>query len=481
MITRIHAHNFRCLGPTPVELPLSPLTVLVGPNGSGKSSVLSAVGLLAESAASPQVAGFATGGRFTPFRARAAAEVRRALFFRGDMQSELSLGIEVDSTEPPIAHAPVVWSGRPSRWEGAWPPARLRYRVSTRGDRWQDWTQEFLLDDKPFARWIGAYTMTAEHSASGQVSFWVWSMDGESQGAPWPDRILNGSLFDATPKERMPPSAQQALDLMRQVGEGIRFRLVELVRYVDALRGGGLMGTKTGAPPSEVGKHGEDTLRLLTIIFGRPGDEAETVGRWAEQFGMKALRVGWVGHDQLGFAYVDPPSGSLIEDVTFAGDGSQMVLPLLVELASAKPGASLLLEEPELSLHPDWVVKFAGVLKETVERGVQVVLTTQMPTLVLALGQGKLTPDQWAAWELSRDQAGVHAKRIDMTDDGRLADWPTHYANVDIQLFRGSLGVVGEGEVHRASESEHGGSVGRARDPGRHHPPGRRKRPARRR
>lgn len=40
-LTRLHVKNFRSVAD--IDIPLSPLTVLVGPNGSGKSNVVDAL------------------------------------------------------------------------------------------------------------------------------------------------------------------------------------------------------------------------------------------------------------------------------------------------------------------------------------------------------------------------------------------------------------------------------------------------------
>lgn len=55
MITSVEIKNFKSIDQKGLDLPLKPMTVLIGPNGSGKSSILQALALLKQSRSSGQI------------------------------------------------------------------------------------------------------------------------------------------------------------------------------------------------------------------------------------------------------------------------------------------------------------------------------------------------------------------------------------------------------------------------------------------
>ena len=67
--------------------------------------------------------------------------------------------------------------------------------------------------------------------------------------------------------------------------------------------------------------------------------------------------------------------------VGVAGDGVQALIQLAVEFA-ARPGGTVLVEEPEVYQHPAALRLTARVILATVRRGVQVVLTTHSLELI---------------------------------------------------------------------------------------------------
>lgn len=70
--------------------------------------------------------------------------------------------------------------------------------------------------------------------------------------------------------------------------------------------------------------------------------------------------------------------------VALAGDGTQAVLRLGLELA-ARPGGVVLLEEPEVHQHPAAIRQTARAIWTAVRRGIQVILTTHSLEMIDAL------------------------------------------------------------------------------------------------
>ena len=99
---------------------------------------------------------------------------------------------------------------------------------------------------------------------------------------------------------------------------------------------------------------------------------------------------------------------------------------LLLQLVSAEKGATVMIEEPEIHLHPRAQAELAEVLTEVaLEEDKQVIMTTHSEhitgRLLTLVAEGKLTPDDVAIYAFEKDEEGVcTAKDLKISDDGRI-------------------------------------------------------------
>lgn len=109
----------------------------------------------------------------------------------------------------------------------------------------------------------------------------------------------------------------------------------------------------------------------------------------------------------------------------FAGSGEVAVTSCVVQVLEAKPGTLVLLDEPEVSLHPGAQERLLAFLAKTARtRQLQVVFSTHSPHLVTAL-------------------PGDAIKAFHQLDDGRFVVLASTHPYA---AFR-RLGAVGGGEV----------------------------------
>ena len=85
---------------------------------------------------------------------------------------------------------------------------------------------------------------------------------------------------------------------------------------------------------------------------------------------------------------------------------------LLLQLVSAEKGATVMIEEPEIHLHPKAQAELAEVLTEVaLEEDKQVIMTTHSEhitgRLLTLVAEGKLAPDDVAIYAFEKDTKGV--------------------------------------------------------------------------
>ena len=127
-----------------------------------------------------------------------------------------------------------------------------------------------------------------------------------------------------------------------------------------------------------------------------------------------ALRVGRTANAQ----------GDDTVDIADAGLGLSQALPVLVALLVAEPGQLVLVEHPELHLHPRAVRALAGPIQRAVQRGVWVMLETHSDLLLISLqelvARGVLPPEHVQLHWAQRDERGasmLHSTTLDANGD----------------------------------------------------------------
>jgi predicted ATPase len=138
---------------------------------------------------------------------------------------------------------------------------------------------------------------------------------------------------------------------------------------------------------------------------------------------------------QLQYQFVTGQDVSDPYRATNVGFGLTFTLPVLVATLAAKPGALLLLENPEAHLHPRGQRRMGEFLALAASAGVQVILETHSDHLLngirLSVCQGKLSPDDVRLHFFERVEDGlaprhqVLSPRIDR--NGRIDQWPAGF------------------------------------------------------
>ena len=99
---------------------------------------------------------------------------------------------------------------------------------------------------------------------------------------------------------------------------------------------------------------------------------------------------------------------------------------LFLQLTLADKGATVMIEEPEIHLHPKAQAELAEVLTEvSLEDDKQVIMTTHSEhitgRLLTLVAEGKLTPDDVAIYAFEKDEEGVcTAKDLRINRDGTI-------------------------------------------------------------
>ncbi|MGH3915595.1 MAG: DUF3696 domain-containing protein [Pseudonocardiaceae bacterium] len=221
--------------------------------------------------------------------------------------------------------------------------------------------------------------------------------------------------------------------------------LATQVRYVGPLRHAPHRPFPSAPDPDlgEVGVEGEYVASVLQANRGTPRHYPvpggavekvpllEAVRRWMVDFGLSDdLRVREDTPQMLGIDVV--PYG-LTRAVTLSavGVGVSQVLPVIVQCLVAGPGALVVLEQPELHLHPAAQQRLADFLLACMAWGQNLLVESHSEYLVLRLRRriaedltDRLRRDLVLLFA-SRDQDGETVYQpIELTPTGAMVEWP---------------------------------------------------------
>jgi predicted ATPase len=140
--------------------------------------------------------------------------------------------------------------------------------------------------------------------------------------------------------------------------------------------------------------------------------------------------------------------GDDLVSIADVGLGMSQALPVVVALKVARPGQIVILEQPELHLHPSAQRALAGVLVRAAQRNVSVVVETHSSLLLRGVqtlvAHDEIPADLVSLNWFTRDPASgvssVASARFD--EAGRFGDWPEDFDDTVLQAEMDYLEAV---------------------------------------
>lgn len=428
MITKFAIENFKSIGKPGVSLELKPLTILVGPNGSGKSNILEALALLAQNVGRQ---GFDYGGgdyssmediahkRILDYRATMEihadleAEESRKLSDMAKAVNEAGLGLTIDKVDS------------------------IGYRYSSKlKDVTETW-QSILSGEKEL---ITASAIKINETSQRYGFEYPPILLPASSGNP--TKLLSSSTFAQGGKVVV--EARSLIDFAQAVVKALASKLRtgsrNKVFFISSLRGEVRTEADTSGKPEWVGKKGENLLQILSLISPlEHRKKLEKIHKWASEFGLEEVWGGWKGEQKLGAEFKDPELNTVFK-LALASHGSRQVLSIIVQLFWSEAGDIIMIEEPEISLHPDSQAKLPELFAEAIQGGKQIIVTTHSLILPLALSRpiekGLLEASDIAVWHIKKEPKGTIAERLELTEKGYIKGWIPSFADIESKLMR---------------------------------------------
>lgn len=462
MLRNLRIQNFKAWADTG-EIPMSPLTVLFGPNSSGKSSINHFLMMLKQTVRSPD---------------------RNSVFDFGDVNSAVQLGSFRD----------VVFGHdltRAIEFEQEWlldSPLQIRDPRSSRrysGDRLyfkasaSRTARSSAVQSEGFVYRLGgeegtelAIAMTRDEKRTTR-----WRLDAENYepvrnpGRAW--ELPRPVQFYGFPSEAVVYFQNTAfladLELALE-------RQIERVSYLGPLRSPPQrLYSWSGAVPEDVGWRGDNTIQALLAARGRTLNWKKkakkipleaVVAQWLRRLGLiQSFAVSEIAVDRNEFEVrvrVSPRAEEV--RLTDVGFGISQVLPVIVQAFYAPPNSTVLIEQPELHLHPaaqsalaDLFIAAITARESGEPRRAQIVIESHSEHLLRRLqrriAEGGIEADAVALYVCFQTGRGATLNRLEVDRYGDILNWPPDFFGNELE------DVVAQAEVGRKRRLELGSSA----------------------
>ena len=204
-----------------------------------------------------------------------------------------------------------------------------------------------------------------------------------------------------------------------------RRRELEELRYVPSARGLTQGSYELGDDykeqiPTEGGLGVQEQQLATNLAYKR--EEEVLLSKLLKRVTGTGLRVDMSPHSM-----VEVKSTTKGGPINLVGEGfgANALVQLLHQLIVADEGATVLIEEPEIHLHPKAQAELAEVMAETAKaEDKQIIMTTHSEyvagRLLTLVAEGKLTTDDLAIYSFEKDEKGeCSATEIEVTERGQ--------------------------------------------------------------
>lgn len=227
-----------------------------------------------------------------------------------------------------------------------------------------------------------------------------------------------------------------------------------------------------GEQPQDVGRRGE--LAVHALLAGRARGIKlsrgrgktrqaidERIAQWLSELGLiDSFSLRPIAENRKEYEVRVRRSASATEvAITDVGFGVSQILPVLVLCYYAPEGSTILLEQPEIHLHPSVQAGLADIFIDAIKtRKVQILLESHSEHLLRRLqrriAENKLQPEQAALYFVSIEDGTSQLDKLMVDPFGNIANWPERFFGDEM----GELVAMTEAAMQRQAES--GGNAG---------------------
>lgn len=420
MLTRLKLTNFKSW--RELDLALGPITLLYGTNSSGKSSILQSLLLLKqtiEGLDSNQVLNFGGSDRDL-----VDLGSYRDVVHSHDFTNELNIKLLFEMSEYPHS------VGYESQW--IYQDDSIQIQSITHS------LDIYSSNPMQLKVTVGSASKYVYETSNG----WNIHSMSEPEGFIIGDKISSGeSLTPPINSFELPYFLIQDEKSEKKIGiSSFGFHLLMIdnfssLRYLGPLREHPRRTYQwTGSNPQVIGPKGEYAVQALVASKRNEDKLLDKVTFWLNKLGLvQNFEIVSLGNERFYEVLVNDEFGQ--SSILDTGFGISQVLPVIAILFFAPEGSIILLEQPELHLHPSAQAGLADLMLHVAEeRNLQLIveshsehLLRRMQRRIAEVDQDFATPDNIKAYFCTPGEDGSQIDPVSIDRFGQISNWPENF------------------------------------------------------
>ena len=444
MIKSLRIQNFKGWKDTGM-IEFAPITLFLGSNSSGKSSIGQFLMMLKQSCQSAD---------------------RQTVLFLGDSESVVELGGPVDML---YMHDTNNLLDFEYRWS-------LPKEITLTTANEADGSADPVVDELTFHGQVGVYGQENKYLEVEKMAYSAFRC-GEKQISISLDRVKKASSARAykaaTDQHKLVRASGRAWELpspYRFYGfpdemltyyknawfaaqlNAAQEQLFSTISYIGPLRERGERHYRwTGFAPANVGPTGRDAIlallasrtqsRLYNFKVKQPLTNLESiVAKSLKEMGLvEDFEIKKISDDRQDYDVKVRTKGSkTLTDIPDVGFGISQILPVIVQLYYAPSNSIIIMEQPELHLHPSAQSALADIMIEAISaredakpRNIQLIIETHSEHFLRRfqrrIAENKLAEDRFAAYFANNETNPAVLEPLQMNLFGEILNWPKNF------------------------------------------------------
>ncbi len=437
MLKQLRIQNFKIWKDTG-SIRMAPITLFFGANSSGKSSIGQFLMMLKQTVeSSDRKAVFYPGGKNSAVQLGSYQE----MVFHRNPDNKISFEYQWDFQDAFQIKDPItsqIYSGDLLSFEAvvrlgdkqkySLIVSYLKYQLMANGKQ----TLAVLLERKPGAK--SAYKADAEQYALVRKKMRAWSLKDTVRFYGFPDEVV---------------AYYQNADFVQELN--LRHeKLFQSLFYLGPLRNKAeRLYSWGGVNPESVGFSGENTVaailsarnRKISLGYKRQAKPFEAIIalKLTEMGLIEEFKVNSISEQRQEYEVKVRVKGSKDwVDLPDVGFGISQVLPVLVQCFYAPPGSIILMEQPEIHLHPNAQSALADVMIDVInskengaDRNIQLIIETHsehfLRRLQRRIAEDTIPQEKVSAYfaDITKTPSTLESLKIDSY--GNIRNWPENF------------------------------------------------------
>jgi len=432
MLGKIKLHNFKAF--EDLELELAPITLLLGPNNSGKSSIIAPLRLLIQTLESNDnsVPLLLNGimGDFGTYK---------DIVYKNHRGRQIEVKLTIYPGDQILTRKTIPQEGYSDRTKESSIEISLNYKYRSKRREIILKRSELTFNGKSLL--VTDYSEDSERQLVSKIEDTTVPSSLKSTIArnlrmenfiPRLMRVYGSKDKTATTGVFL-DDVDNALYIANKVSFSLR-KAIQTIEYLGAMR---IPPSRTylftGERRRRIGPAGEQAANILAMDTARAGTRSKQIINAISQWLTKADVASDVKVETISDRHyeirVQHPITHEYQNISDVGYGNSQILPVLIGGYNLQRGATYIIEEPEIHLHPRAQSELGEFFLDLYNEGIQSIVETHSEYVVLKLQQyianHIIPPNHVLVYYVYADEDKKKVVPLRLNDKGNFIDqWP---------------------------------------------------------